>query len=93
MADHDGFLSLNILALRSVFVDANAPRQSKVEFPDHLGLILRRKPGSYVRRGDALASVRADDAVWAAFAASLRKCFQVVELMDYVAGIEEFIRA
>jgi thymidine phosphorylase len=92
-ADHEGFLSLDIPGLRSVFVAVNAPDAGQTRFADNLGLILRRKPGSYVRWGDAVASVRADDAIWAAFAPSLIKCFQIVESMDYAPGMEEFVRA
>jgi pyrimidine-nucleoside phosphorylase len=92
-ADRNGFLSLDVPGLRSVFVAVNAPKTEGIQFPDDLGLILRRKPGSYVRRGDVLASVRADDAIWAGIAEPLTNCFQVVELMGYAAGMEEFVRA
>lgn len=91
-AHQSGFFSLDLAGLRSVFVAANAPR-SEEPFPDNLGLILRKRPGSFVKDGESLASVRATAGVWAACAEPLTKCFRVMELMEYAVGLEEFVRA
>lgn len=92
-ADRDGFLRVDVPELRSVFAAVNSRGAGAAGFPDELGVILRQRPGAYVRRGDLLASVRADDAIWHEFAEALTKCFQVVELLDYAPGLEEVIRA
>jgi len=92
-ADRDGFLRVDVPELRSVFVAVNSRIAAADGFPDELGVILRQRPGAYVRRGDLLASVRANDAIWHEFAAALTKCFQVVDLLNYAPGLEEVIRA
>jgi thymidine phosphorylase len=92
-ADRDGFIRVNVSELRSVFMAVNYRGATADEFPDEVGVILRQRPGAYVKRGDLLASVRANDAIWREFAAALTKCFQVVDLLDYAPGLEEVIRA
>jgi thymidine phosphorylase len=92
-ADRDGFIWLDLNELRAVFVDANLRGVEQSVFPDELGIILRAKPGTYVRRGDVLASVRAKDAVWQMVAPRLTKCFRIFDLLDYAPGREEVIRA
>lgn len=91
-ARQSGFFSLDLAGLRSVFVAVNAPTNEE-SFPDNVGLILRKRPGSFVKNGEILASVRATDALWAACTEPLMKCFHVIELMDYAVGLEEFVRA
>ncbi|WEF51434.1 hypothetical protein AFIC_003023 [[Pseudomonas] carboxydohydrogena] len=91
-AQQGGFFSLDLAGLRSVFATANASTD-KEPFPDNLGLILRKRPGSFVKNGEILASVRATTGVWAACAEPLTKCFRITELMDYALGLEEFVRA
>jgi thymidine phosphorylase len=92
-AERDGFIWLDLNELRAVFVDANSHGVDQSVFSDELGIILRARPGAYVRRGDLLASVRADDAVWQLVAARLTKCFSISDLLDYAPGVEEIIRA
>ncbi|WP_315727475.1 MULTISPECIES: hypothetical protein [unclassified Bradyrhizobium] len=91
-AQQSGFFSLDLAELRSVFVAANAPTNDE-PFPDKLGLILRKRPGSYVKDGEILASVRAADEVWTVCEQPLTTCFRVVDLVDYAVGLEEFVRA
>lgn len=91
-APHDGFFSLDLAKLRSVFVTANAST-TEDQFPDDLGLILRKRPGGFVNKGEILASVRANDRVWTVCNEDLTKCFRSVELLDYALGLEEFVRA
>lgn len=91
-APADGFLLIDIPELRAIFTAVNSGQRHGT-FPDALGLILRAQTGRFVRRGDALASVRADDAIWAEFAAPLRKAFRILDLLDYAPGVEEIVRA
>jgi thymidine phosphorylase len=92
-AERDGFLRVDVPTLRSVFVTVNSRGATADGFPDELGVILRQRSGAYVRRGDLMASVRANDAIWHEFAAALTECFQVVDLLNYAPGLEEVIRA
>lgn len=57
-AERDGFIWLDMSELRAVFVDANSRGVDQSLFSDALGMILRTKPGTYVRRGDLLASIK-----------------------------------
>lgn len=91
-ARQSGFFSLDLASLRSVFLLANAP-SNEDPFPDNLGLILRKRPGSFVKNGEVLALVRAMGGLRSDCEELLMKCFRVVELMDYAIGLEEFVRA
>ena len=92
-AERDGFIWLDLNELRAVFVDTNLRGVERSVFSDELGIILRAKPGAYVRHGDVLASVRAEDPVWQLVAPRLTKCFRIFDLLDYAPGMEEIIRA
>ena len=76
LAERDGFIWLEMTELRAVFVDANSRSADPSIFSDALGIILRARPGTYVRCGDLLASIRAEDAVWQLVERRLTKCFQ-----------------
>jgi thymidine phosphorylase len=93
LADRDGFVQIRMSELRDVFVEANSKGADQNIFPDGLGVILRTKPASYVRRGDLLASIRTEDAVWKILGERLTKCFSISDLLDYAPGVEETIRA
>lgn len=92
-APSEGFFRLDLASLRSVFVAAHSALNSDRPFPDELGLILRIRPGAYVRRGDVLATVRAEDALWPGIRGRLGDAFQITELLDYAPGVEEIVRA
>jgi thymidine phosphorylase len=93
LAERDGFIWLEMTELRAVFVDANSRSADPSVFSDALGIILRARPGAYVRCGDLLASIRAEDAVWQLVEQRLTKCFRVFDLLDYAPRMEEVIRA
>jgi thymidine phosphorylase len=92
-AARDGFFCVDIPGLRSVFVEVNRHGGGGVDFPDEVGVILRVKPGAYVRRGDVLAAIRVSDAVWTRISDPLTKTFRVLDLLDYAPGMEDVIRA
>ncbi|QDW40478.1 hypothetical protein FFI89_027125 [Bradyrhizobium sp. KBS0727] len=92
-AERDGFYRLDLERLRAAFVKANEATSAGGEFPDRLGVILLVRPGRYVRRGDVLATARADEAAWHNSGTLLASAFQADELLDYAPGVEEIIRA
>jgi pyrimidine-nucleoside phosphorylase len=92
-ASREGFLSVDIAALRAAFSAGPIETESETRFPDKLGAILRVKPGAYVRRGDLLASLRVEDPHWVGAADRLAGAFQVVDLPDYAPGMEDIVRA
>jgi pyrimidine-nucleoside phosphorylase len=92
-APREGFFSVNIPGLRSMFEEANTDGHGWAEFPDEVGVILRAKPGAYVQRGDVLAGVRASDVAWTKIGEPLRRAFQVSDLLDYAPGLEDIVRA
>lgn len=93
VASREGFLTADIPAIRKVFVDANAGASPAAPFPDELGIILRVRPGAYVRKGDVLASIRADSSLWTRVGSTLEQTFQAADVLDYAPGLEEAIRA
>ena len=56
-ASIEGFVSVDLAAVRSAFISANAVAEEP--FPDRVGMILRVRPGTFVRPGDILTSIRA----------------------------------
>src|SRR4029077_1859721 len=87
-AMRDGYLKLDIPVIRSIFVSAHADAGSDSLFADEIGVILQCRPGAYARRGDLLATVRANDALWATVGGRLTDAFQIVDLLDYAPGLE-----
>jgi len=58
----EGFLHINLEKLRDVLVDVQKQATTdKDGFPDPCGLILRKMSGELVKKGDMIASVRAED--------------------------------
>ena len=47
------------------------------EFPDEMGIVLKRWPGDLVKVGDVLATVRVPERHWAAVEALLRKAIEI----------------
>lgn len=90
VAKTDGFFSVDIAALRSTFADVHS--KSDRQFPDEFGVILRAAPGSYVKRGELLATVRANDSDWPILRVSLANIFRTDKLIEYAPGLEETIR-
>lgn len=92
-APRDGFYGLDMERLRSAFVKANEVTSTSEEFPDRLGVILMVRSGRYVKRGDVLATVRADDVAWHDSRELLASAFQADDSLDYAPRVEEIIRA
>lgn len=93
LAERDGFFWLEMTELRAVFGEANSYSADPSVFSDALGVILRARPGTYVRSGDLLASIRAEETVWQLVERNLTKCFRISDLLDYAPGMEDVIRA
>lgn len=87
----EGFLKINTEVLRSVLVETQ--KQSigtSGKFPDPCGLVLLKTDGEYVREGDLIASVRAENTLFSniedrlksAFSSSVtpttQECFEVI---------------
>jgi len=93
IADREGFLRVDLASLRDVFEVANETNAADENFPDEIGAILRTKPGTYVSRGDVVASIRASDRVREQLGEAMTNCFHFLDLLDYAPGIEEVVRA
>lgn len=92
-ARKDGFFVVDLERLRSAFVAANAPHTTEAQFPDKVGLILRKRPGTYVRRGDVLASVRADEAIWVAKGEGIEASLSIVDFPATTPKLEGVVHA
>jgi pyrimidine-nucleoside phosphorylase len=92
IATADGFLKIDIGAIRDTFAKVHSRLESACQFADELGLILQVPVGSYVKRGTLLATVRATGVIWSEFRTKLENAFQAVELLEYAPGMEETIR-
>ena len=61
-ATQDGFVSFNLGGIRRILVERQRTRVTATnEFPDPVGVILTKRPGEWVQRGDCLATLRVDD--------------------------------
>lgn len=89
-AETDGFLALDIAALRSTLVASQDLEISQdVPFPDPLGVILKSYPGEYVRKGDVVATVRADNDIWHSMKDRLTSAFFVTRGPARIGLFEE----
>jgi len=88
-ASRDGYASVDLQGIRTIFGKANVSKTSDTRFPDELGIILRYVPTVPVRRGDTLASIRVNDAIWGCFGEELLKCFRISEYLEYASLPEE----
>jgi pyrimidine-nucleoside phosphorylase len=61
-ADQEGVVVVSLDGIRKALVAAQEQGSSGSNFPDPAGIILRRRPGETVRRGDTVATVRVADA-------------------------------
>jgi thymidine phosphorylase len=75
LAQAEGFLKIDLGALRSILVDIQARSSSKGSFPDPCGLVLRLPSAAYVWPGDVVASVRMHRADWATHRGRLTGAF------------------
>jgi thymidine phosphorylase len=59
-ARFDGFVDYSLDGIRRALVTAQMAVASEAEFPDPAGVILLKTPGSWVRRGEPVATLRLD---------------------------------
>jgi len=93
IAEKEGFLVIDLEVLRGAFVDANRQEASETRFPDRIGLILRRRPGAYVERGDILASVRGDETTWAHWGDDISASLKVTAAPVSTPKLESIVHA
>lgn len=58
VAEREGTVDVSLEGIRSALVAAQGAGDGENGFPDPAGVILRRRPGETVRRGEVLATVR-----------------------------------
>lgn len=72
----DGFLAVRPEILRTVIVEFQKQSTSQqIQFPDPCGLILQKNVGDYVRKGDLLATVRAENSLSSIVVNKLQSAF------------------
>ena len=77
LAQHSGHFVVDLGGVRTLigrFQRLN--RSGHTEFPDGMGIILRKTPGDSVVVGDVLATVRITEAAWASVRPDLQKMFR-----------------
>lgn len=77
-ARSEGALDIHLERIRDIVVhyqSLEAPEGR--EFPDEMGIVLKRWPGDLVKAGDVLATVRVPEQHWAAVEALLRKAIEI----------------
>ncbi len=64
-ATSSGFLTVDLEALRNIFVEVNSCSTNEFgKFPDKLGVILSQPSGTWLQKGKLLATVRASTPTW-----------------------------
>lgn len=77
-ASEHGFLNIGLEALRRILVSSQKVLLSDANrFPDPVGVILRSAHGAYVRKGDVIATVRADALLWPELRSELGKALTI----------------
>lgn len=61
-AENDGAVVVSLEGIRKVLTAAQGAAAVNNDYPDPVGVILRRRPGDTVRRGEVLATVRIEEA-------------------------------
>jgi thymidine phosphorylase len=92
-AKREGFVRFDLEGIRTGLTRANSLAGSCGQFPDAAGLVLRAKPGSYVRAGDALASLRVGDRLWEEIGDILEKAIDATDIPNPAPAIGEVVRA
>jgi pyrimidine-nucleoside phosphorylase len=93
VAEKEGFLVVDLEGLRAAFVEANRHDAGEARFPDRIGLILRKRPGAYVERGDQLASVRSDETTLARCGEEIGASLKVIAVPDSTPKLETIVHA
>lgn len=87
-AETDGFVAIDLQRLRTVLVKAQRAVPDGLRFPDPCGIILQRRAGEYVRRGEALATVRAEAICWDEWRTSFKNGFWVSPEIPHLPQFE-----
>jgi thymidine phosphorylase len=88
-ASKSGFFQVSLPKLRDLFGAAQRSETNDgLPFPDPIGAILHRSAGSWVNAGEPLASVRADEALWASHADGIRGIFDNLADSPVGPGVE-----
>ena len=77
-ASRHGMVSYDLGQLRSAILEARGPDNGS-SFSDSAGLILLAMPGSIVRKGQPLVSLRCSDAVWSKMSESVLSAIKLAE--------------
>ncbi len=89
-ASTNGFVDVEIGGLRNILVSTQELFVSKsLPFPDPVGVILKASSGSYVRNGDAIATVRAPRSVWPEIHNKLRQIIKTNPVPKTTRSFEE----
>ena len=89
-SDREGFFQIDLERIRDVVVQYQCLGASKEsEFPDEMGLVLKRLPGDLVQRGDLLATVRISERHWLSAQGRLVEAIKVRQKMTPGRGYEE----
>lgn len=79
-----GFFCFDINSLRTLLVDLQKKYISKNnQFPDPCGIILKRRPGEYVSKGDVIATFRCDGAIYDIMLAGLKSAISMTSEPNY----------
>ena len=85
-----GFLTVDLGGLRTAIVSLQDARKTETDpFPDPAGVILERQTGTYVYKGDVLASIRCDGIPRTDALARFSDAFSVSESPGEIGGYEE----
>lgn len=61
VAENDGVAVISLESIRKALTAAQGAAAGNKDYPDPVGVILRRRPGDTVRSGDVLATVRVEE--------------------------------
>lgn len=62
VAENDGVVAVSLEGVRRAMTAAQGAAAGNKDYPDPVGVILRRRPGDTVQRGEVLATVRVEEA-------------------------------
>lgn len=94
IAEEEGFLVVNLETLRDALVGTQDKwKKPDNRFPDPTGLVLQRKTGDYVLKGEALATVRCHPSVDEGFLQQIKRAFPVVSSPGEMGRFEEYPHA
>ena len=94
ISDDEGFLSINLRTLRSAIVAAQDKyATSPSEFSDACGVIIKKRPGEYIHKGDLLATIRLVTNMPAEICGEINNAFGVEPTRDTRPHFEEVTNA